>query len=263
MKLLARSILFYISFGLFFVLLLPFLFVSFYMIRDRRLAQCISKVWTQITFVMMERCVGLSGHTEGFEQIHQSPTPMIIASKHQSIWEVGALQMAFGERAVFIIKKELKRIPFFGRMMALMGAIAIDRKKPVHAIQEMIKKARGEVTKNHSHIIIFPEGRRTAVGEKADYTDGIYLLYKNLNMPVAAIALNSGLYWPRRQFLKYPGTIEAKVMEIIPPGLDRDTFRDRLVNAIESGSLELIKSHTRHDYQENSYAAKKHEVAVS
>lgn len=261
MKLLVRSFLFYISFALFFILLLPFLVIALYVVRDRRLAQCVSKVWTQTTCVMMERCVGLHSRLEGFEKIHQSSVPMIIASKHQSIWDVGALELEFGEKAVFVIKKELKRIPFFGRMMTLIGAIAIDRKKPVHAIQEMIKKAKEEVSKNHSHIIIFPEGRRTAVGEKADYTDGVYLLYKNLNMPVAAVALNSGLYWPRRRFLKYPGTIEAKVMEIIPPGLDRDSFRDRLVNAIESGSLELINSHTRHEYRE-SYIGKKHEVAL-
>lgn len=262
MKLLARAVLFYVSFALFFVLLVPFLAITLYIVRDRRLAQCIAKVWTQVTCVMMERCVGLSYHLEGFEKIHQSSTPLIIASKHQSIWDVGALELEFGEKAVFVIKKELKRIPFFGRMMTLIGAIAIDRKKPVHAIRQMLTDAKEEVTKNHSHIIIFPEGRRTAVGEKADYTDGVYLLYKNLDMPVAAVALNSGLYWPRRRFLKYPGTIEAKVMEIIPPGLDRDTFRDRLVNAIESGSLELINSHTRHNYQESGYIAKKHEVAV-
>ncbi len=261
MKLFAKSLLFYISFALFFVLLLPFLGIAFYVVRDRRLAQCIAKVWTQVTCVMMERCVGLSYRLEGFEKIHQSSVPMIIASKHQSIWDVGALELEFGEKAVFVIKKELKRIPFFGRMMTLIGAIAIDRKKPVQAIREMLDQAKKEVAKNHSHIIIFPEGRRTAVGEKADYTDGVYLLYKNLNMPVAAIALNSGLYWPRRQFLKYPGTIEAKVIEIIPPGLDRDSFRDRLVNAIESGSLELINSHNRHEYQEG-YMGKKQEVAV-
>jgi 1-acyl-sn-glycerol-3-phosphate acyltransferase len=261
MKLLARSLVFYVSFTLFSVLLLPFLAIALYIIQDRRLAQCISKVWTQITLVMMQRCVGLSYRLQGFEKIHQSPVPLIIASKHQSIWETGALTLEFGEKAVFIIKKELKSVPFFGRMMTLMGAIAIDRKKPVQAIREMISKAKEEVTKNHSHIIIFPEGRRTAVGEKPDYTDGVYLLYKNLNMPVAAIALNSGLYWPRQRFLKSAGTIEAKVMEIIPPGLDRDSFRDRLVHAIESGSLELINSHTRQEYQEN-HVSKKHEVAV-
>nr|CAX83820.1 Putative 1-acylglycerol-3-phosphate O-acyltransferase [uncultured bacterium] len=261
MKLLAKSLLFYFSFALFFVLLLPFLAIALYVVRDRRLAQCIAKVWTQVTCVMMQRCVGLSYHLDGFEKIHQSPVPMIIASKHQSIWDVGALELEFGEKAVFVIKKELKRIPFFGRMMTLIGAIAIDRKKPVQAIRQMLDEAKKEVANNHSHIIIFPEGRRTAVGETADYTDGVYLLYKNLNMPVAAVALNSGLYWPRRHFLKYPGIIEAKVMEIIPPGLDRDSFRDRLVNAIESGSLELINSHTLHDYQSH-YIGKKHEVAV-
>lgn len=250
MRLFVRSLLFYVCFFLFFVLLLPFFTISFYILRDRRLAQCTAKVWTQVTCVMAQRCIGITHHLEGFEKIHQSATPLIIASKHQSIWEVGALQVEFGEKAVFVIKKELKRIPFFGRMMTLTGAIAIDRKKPVQAIRQMIAEAKEEVLKHSSHIIIFPEGRRTAVGEKADYTDGVYLLYKNLNLPVAAIALNSGLYWPRRQFLKYPGRIEAKVMEIIPPGLDRDHFRDRLVNAIESGSLELIKSHKRHEYND-------------
>jgi 1-acyl-sn-glycerol-3-phosphate acyltransferase len=261
MKLFARSFFCYICFALFFGLLLPFLGVTLYIVRDRRLAQCLGKIWAQTTYAVVERCVGLSYKLEGFEKIHQSSTPMIIASKHQSIWDVGVLQLEFGEKAVFVIKKELKRIPFFGRMVTLMGFIAIDRKKPVQAIRQMIAEAKEEVTKNDSHIVIFPEGRRTAVGEKADYTDGVYLLYKNLNMPVAAIALNSGLYWPRRRFLKYPGTIQAKVMEIIPPGLDRDSFRDRLVKAIESGSLELINSHTRHEYQEN-YVGKKHEVVL-
>jgi len=261
MKILMRSLLFYVYFFLFFSLLLPFLGITLYIVRDRRLAQCLGKIWAQTVFALIQRSVGLSHHLQGFEKIHESATPLIIASKHQSVWETGILQLEFGEKSVFVIKKELKRIPFFGRMINLMGAIAIDRKKPVHAIRQMLTDAKNEVEKNRSNIIIFPEGRRTAVGERADYTDGVYLLYKNLNMPVAAIALNSGLYWPRRGFLKYPGTIEAKVVEIIPPGLDREHFRDRLVNAIENGSLELIGSHARHDYQEN-YVSKKQEVVV-
>ena len=249
MKLFTRSLMFYVCFMFFFALLLPFLGITLYVVRDRHLAQCIAKVWAQTTYALLRSIVGLSYHLEGFEKIHQSSVPLIIASKHQSIWETGLLQLEFGEKAVFVVKKELKSIPFFGRMMSLMGAIAIDRKKPVQAIRQMLADAKDEVEENHSHVIIFPEGRRTAVGEKADYTDGVYLLYKNLNRPVAAIALNSGLYWPRRRFLKYPGTVEAKVMEIIPPGLDRDRFRERLVNAIESGSLELINSHTRYSYR--------------
>ncbi len=248
MKLFLRCLGCYICLAIIFILLLPFLLVALYIIRNRKLTQYLGKVWAQIIFILVERFVGLTYHLDGFEQIQKSEVPMIIASKHQSVWETGALHIALGEQSVFIIKKELKQLPIFGQLVTLMGAIAIDRKKPVQAIKHMLDEARNEVKKNRSHIIIFPEGRRTAVGEKTDYTDGVYLLYKKLDLPVAAIALNSGIYWPKRHFLKYPGRIEAKVMEIIPPGLDRDQFRDRLVTAIENGSLELIQSHLYNNF---------------
>ena len=243
MKKLINSILFYVLFFLVTLLLTPFLFLSLFLIKDKNLSRITAKAWTKITLIIIKHTVGLTFETEGFNKIRNSKTPVIIASKHQSMLETGLFVLELGECSTFIIKKELKKIPLFGRMISQMGAIAIDRKKPVQAIRKMLSDSKTVVETDRDHIIIFPEGRRTAVGEKADYTEGLYLLYKDLNIPVAAVAVNSGLFWPKHGFIKYPGTAKAKVVDIIPVGLDRDAFRERVITSIENGSYDLLQGH--------------------
>lgn len=243
MKQFLKSLFLYLIFIVLVLALLPAFWIACYIMREKETSRTLARLWTKITLKLVEKVVGLHSKTEGFEKIKKHPTPLIIASKHQSMWETGVLVDAFGEESVFVIKKELRRIPLFGTMITLMGAIAIDRKKPVQALRQLINEAKETVENRAENIIIFPEGGRKAVGETADYADGVYLLYKTLKIPVAAIAVNSGVFWPKHSFVKHAGVAKACVVDIIYPGLDRDAFRERLSNSIESGSLALVQSH--------------------
>src|SRR3954453_17698569 len=103
----------------------------------------------------------------------------------------------------------------------------------------MIESARGKLARGRQ-IIIFPEGTRTAPGASAAYKHGITNLYVATGVPCVPIALNSGLFWPRRKFMRYPGTIVLEVLDPIAPGLEREVFATRLQQAIETASAKLI-----------------------
>jgi 1-acyl-sn-glycerol-3-phosphate acyltransferase len=103
----------------------------------------------------------------------------------------------------------------------------------------MIADARAALAAQRP-IVIFPEGTRTAVGDAPNYQSGVAALYQALGVPVVPVALDSGLYWGRRAFLKRPGTITVKFLPAIPPGLPRPEFMARLEAAIESESGKMI-----------------------
>ncbi|MFN7662469.1 MAG: lysophospholipid acyltransferase family protein [Alphaproteobacteria bacterium] len=164
---------------------------------------------------------------------------VIYAIKHQSAWETIALNHIL-ERPVFVLKKELLWIPFFGLYLQKAGMIALDRGGGLNTLKNLIKQTKDRVAR-HRSVIIFPEGTRSAPGTHNPYKKGIYVLYKNLNVPVVPVALNSGVYWPRRTFMKYPGTIHVKFLPSIPPGLAEDVFMGQLEHTIETESLKLFK----------------------
>jgi 1-acyl-sn-glycerol-3-phosphate acyltransferase len=101
------------------------------------------------------------------------------------------------------------------------------------------ERAREEAGKGRE-IIIFPEGTRRPPDAPPDYQTGIALLYRTLNVPVVPVALNSGLYWPRRSFWHYPGRIVVEFLPPIPPGLDSRAFLTRLQDSIETNSRRLV-----------------------
>jgi 1-acyl-sn-glycerol-3-phosphate acyltransferase len=90
-------------------------------------------------------------------------------------------------------------------------------------------------------VVIFPEGTRTRVGQPAAYKTGISHLYTALGVACVPAALNSGLFWPRRSFLRPPGVITVELLPVIPPGLDRRIMFERVVDGIESAAQRLCK----------------------
>ena len=166
------------------------------------------------------------------------PARRLIAAKHQSAFETFALLplLAF---PTMVMKVELRRIPLFGQFSVAAGMILVDRAKGGAALRDMIHRGREEAAKGRQ-IVIFPEGTRRPPGAPPAYQSGVALLYKGLDLPVVPLALNSGLYWPRRSFLKYPGTMIVEFLPPIEPGLDSKTFLGRLETAIESGSDRLL-----------------------
>jgi len=117
--------------------------------------------------------------------------------------------------------------------------IHVDREGGAAALRALSARAREEIAKNRE-IVVFPEGTRRPVDAPPEYETGIALLYRSLNVPVVPVALNSGLFWPRRSLLHYPGTIVVEFLPPIPPGLDSRAFLVRLQETIETASNRLI-----------------------
>jgi 1-acyl-sn-glycerol-3-phosphate acyltransferase len=137
-----------------------------------------------------------------------------------------------------VFKRELLWIPVYGWYLWRSGGISIDRTGGAGALKRMIAAARQTIAEGR-HIVIFPEGTRVPVGERKPYHPGVAALYSQLKVPVVPVALNSGLFWGRRSFLKKPGRIVLEFLEPIPPGLRRREFLEVLEQRIEPASLAL------------------------
>lgn len=161
----------------------------------------------------------------------------IVASKHQSIWEFYALYAELEDPA-FVLKAELMKIPLFGWYVAKADQIPIRRGDKGKALRHMLAGAK-EALLAGRQILIFPEGTRKAPGAETDYRYGVTRMYLELNCPVVPVALDSGLFWPRRKFLRYPGTLRAQFLEPIMPGLSAKEFAAELERRIEEGCEDL------------------------
>jgi 1-acyl-sn-glycerol-3-phosphate acyltransferase len=198
----------------------------------RRATVWLARVWARWTFFGLRTIAGI-----GFEIRGTVPQgPVLVASKHMSMWDTLALYLALYEPAI-VLKRELLRIPFYGWFLAKAAAIPIDRGAGARALRRMSDAAR-EVLAQGRPILIFPEGTRQKPGAEPDYKPGVAGLYGVLGVACVPVALNSGVYWTG--FLKRPGTIVLQFLEPIPPGLKRDAFMAQLQGRIESATNALL-----------------------
>jgi 1-acyl-sn-glycerol-3-phosphate acyltransferase len=182
---------------------------------------------------------GIAVTWRGTDKIPQSAC--IVASKHQSAWETFAFYAILHD-PIYILKRELMWIPLFGWYMRKAGLIPIDRSAGMAALARMTARARAALVGAHPRqLVIFPEGTRRAPGAAPDYKPGVAHLYSKAGVPCVPVALNSGLFWPRRSLRKFPGTIIVEVLDPIEPGLDKAAFFARLEDAIEQASARLIR----------------------
>jgi 1-acyl-sn-glycerol-3-phosphate acyltransferase len=154
------------------------------------------------------------------------------------VWETFTLLGLFDDPA-YIFKRELQWIPIFGWYAWKSAMIPVDRAAGGGAMAGMIARAQAELARGRQ-IIIFPEGTRSAPGAPPSYRQGIVQLYAATGVPCLPIALNSGLFWPRRKALRYPGTIVLEVLDPIPPGLPAAAFAARLQRTIEDATARLV-----------------------
>jgi len=180
--------------------------------------------------------VGIRWELRGAENLPQGPC--IVAQKHQSAWETMKLHQLFYDPAI-VYKRELGNIPLWGWFLRKLRMIPVDRGGGGRAIQSLVAGARVVVAEGRP-VVIYPQGTRTAPQTWQPYRSGITVLYETLGLPVVPIALNSGMYWPRRSFLKHPGTILVEVLPAIPPGLGREAFVRELVDRLESATDRLV-----------------------
>lgn len=197
-----------------------------------RASWAIAVFWCRSNLVYLRVLTGVKTKVTGQENIPEGGC--IIAAKHQSDWDVFAIFPHAG-RPAYIVKKELMRIPFFGQAARALDCIEVDRKRGAEAVPLMMAQAHAAVARG-CRIVIFPEGTRKAPLDAANYRQGIVRLYRELNVPVVPVALNSGLFWGRNSSMIWPGTAEARFLPAIEPGLPLDVFQDRLKKAIETES---------------------------
>jgi 1-acyl-sn-glycerol-3-phosphate acyltransferase len=197
----------------------------------------VARQWGRTSIWLMRVICGTHVEIKGLENI--PPGGIIFAGKHQSAWETFAL-LTIIQRPVFILKRELTWIPFFGWCLIKTRMIPVDRGSRTKVLHRAAERAKVEVCENGRQLIIFPEGTRRAPGAEPAYKFGVAYMYGELGVPCVPMALNAGLFWPRRRFIRRPGTIRMEILEAIPPGLDRLVFNTLLQERIEEASNRLL-----------------------
>ena len=240
--LLIRSLCFNIAFYLVLIIFLigglpAFLF-------PHKSAVAVMRLWGKTCFVLMRLFAGISIEIRGRQ--HIGPGTLLVACKHQSLWETFALLTLFDDPAV-ALKKELTYIPLFGWFALKFKMPTVDRSAGSSALKHLIKQAKRARDRGRQ-IIIFPEGTRKAPDAQPDYKSGVAALYKSLEIPCLPVALNSGLYWPRRSFLRHPGTIIVEILPPIEAGKTRKVFMDELETAIEEATTRLVAEGRAQDF---------------
>lgn len=186
---------------------------------------------------------GLSHEVSGLENIPDEAA--IIMCKHQSAWETLALQLIFPPQ-VWILKRELLWIPIYGWGLAAMNPIAIDRSSKMRALKQIVRQGC-ERLQQGLWVVIFPEGTRVAPGEKGKYQPGGGMLAEKSNFPIVPIAHNSGYFWPKNSFRKWPGSIRMVIGPTInPQGKSASEITKQVEAWIESAVSELPEGNSKH-----------------
>ncbi len=226
----AFNLLFYLNTLLYLAIAVPTVFLPY------RAIVGVAKAWGRANLVLLRVVAGIDVEVRGREKIPKGP--IIVASKHQSAWETFALLTLF-ENPLFILKRELQWIPIFGWLTVKGRMVPVDRGGGTQALNAMTERARIELADDRQ-LIIFPEGTRRPPGAEPRYKFGVTHLYAAEGVPCLPVALNSGLFWPRRSIRRLPGTVVVEVLDPILPGLAKDVFFKRLQNEIETATARLI-----------------------
>lgn len=198
-------------------------------------------VWSRGALELLRWIVGLGFTVRGRDNLPAGS--VIIAMKHQSAWDTLAAPVIF-DSPMIVMKRELGWIPVYGWFARKAGMIPIDRSAGAAALKRMVAASAAAVAAARP-IVIFPEGTRTAVGERRAYHPGVAALYRQLGLPLVPVAVNSGLYWGRRHFAKRPGRIIVEILPPIAPGGDRHSVTRELERRIEEAAARLLAADCR------------------
>lgn len=181
------------------------------MLLPYRLRWRVVTQWSRFNLFWLSVTCGVKCEVEGLENIPTEPT--VILARHESAWETLALQRWFAPQ-VWVLKRELLRIPFFGWGLATLRPIAIDRSAGMGAFQQMIEQGEERLASG-CWVVVFPEGTRVPPGARRRFKRGGARLAVHTGRPVVPVAHNAGDCWPRNSFCKYPGTIRVVIGEPI------------------------------------------------
>lgn len=231
-----RSLIFNVVFYVALVIWMIFALPTFLMPRPALMT--LVDLWARSNTWLLRIICGTKVEFRGVEKIPKGP--LIVAAKHQSMWETFAL-LRFFDHPLYILKRELEWIPLFGQYLRKAEMIGIDRDAGGKALLAMMRRAR-EAVRNGGQLIIFPEGTRRPVGAPPAYKSGFSQIYIGCAVTCLPVALNSGLFWPRRTFMRYPGTLTVEFLDPLPPGLPRQEFIDKVTHVIEEATGRLVEN---------------------
>lgn len=236
----ARSWLFYvglITFTIFYALLAMATFPLPYGVRYGVVSQ-----WARVNLWWLKVTCGLDHEIEGWENVPDTPT--LVLSKHQSAWETLSLNLIF-QPQVWVLKRELLRIPIFGWGLAMLKPIAIDRSSKA-AVSQILEQGRARL-ESGCWVVIFPEGTRVAAGTRGRYHIGGARLAERTGYPVVPVAHNAGDYWARNCVLKQPGRIKLVVGPVIESKGKRAGELNRLVETWIENKVAQLRALDGHE----------------
>lgn len=202
----------------------------------RRAAMRTSSAWSWMVLQLLKYVVGVKIEIRGWENI--PPGGVVIAAKHQSAFDT-IVWLGLLPQPAYVMKKELTRIPLYGQYALRSGMIPVDREGGGPALRAMLRAATAAVEEGRQ-VVIFPEGTRTAVGDRVAYQPGVVAIAAATGRGVVPVATDSGRVWGRRSFMKYPGTIRISVLPQLPAGLNRAKLLTALEDQIETETDRLM-----------------------
>lgn len=206
-----------------------------FVLMDDRHVWTALRNWGRATLWGLRWIIGARVSFEGLENVPQEGA--LIAMKHQSTLDT-IVPALFIPRPVYVYKAELGNTPVMGAYLK-KNQLGVDRGGHAKALKSLVRGAR--VAVSHSRqVLIFPEGTRQELDAPPDYKPGIAAMYKDLNIPVTPVALNTGLIWKPKGILRKPGHVTFKVLPPIPPGLSREDFMRELERVLETESQALL-----------------------
>ena len=206
------------------IIAFPLLFL-----KDKHMI-CAGKILSKYVGFLLKIFIDVKIDFKGTENLKKFEK-YFVASAHQSMFETFALQTVISG-PIFILKKELMKIPFFGWCLKKIGAIAIVRDTATKENLNFFDRILDQTNKSKRPLLIFPQGTRVPYKERPDFKKGVARIYEALKLPCVPVALNTGKVWPKNSFNKYPGKITISFLEPIKPGLNKDEFLKKLQNII-------------------------------
>ncbi len=205
------------------------------LLMDRQAVQNLARLWGRTSLWWARVICGMTFEPRGLENIPDGP--VIVAAKHQSIWETYVLTL-FLKDFSYVLKRELTWIPIFGWYLISGEQIAIDRSKGSSALNQVSTAATALLAEGRQ-LFIFPEGTRRPAGAPPAYKYGVAHVYASTGARCLPVAVNSGLFWARRSFLRRPGAVVMSFLPVIEPGLTPREFLAELADRIETETNKL------------------------
>ena len=226
LKSLVFNILLYTGLIFIFILAIPTLFLP------SKFTLFFGRVSARYIVILMRLILNTKVNFHGVENLKKAEK-FFVASAHQSMFETFVLQIPL-DGPIFILKKELLKIPLFGWYLRKIGAIEIIRETTTKENLNFFDKVKNKINNENRPLLIFPQGTRVKPHEEVPFKKGVGRIYDKLNLPCVPIALDSGKVWPKNSFIKYPGNINVSFLEPVMPGKNKDEFIKEIENKIYS-----------------------------